>query len=169
MKFKKSHLTLAELGRIFGVSDKEVGKRLTEFRLRSPRGYPQDASYVMFLKPQTWGQPHVWKSERTVEVLMLNGWTPVVPPPVDLVRPAPLDGPFTINCHKDGLYEIVGQGGAVAWASGEQNAHQICRFLNTGHRLGVLQPTKPEKQPEPESSEESAPAETKGFVIYGVQ
>ncbi|MEI8381655.1 MAG: hypothetical protein WCJ09_16115 [Planctomycetota bacterium] len=165
MKFKSEHLTLAELGRVFGVSEKNVGKWLTELRLRSPRGYPMDASYVKFLKPQTWGQAHVWIAERTVEVLMMNGWNPVMPPPPDLVEPAPLDGPFIIKACPNGLHEVVGQKGAVAWVSGDRNAHQVCRLLNAGHRLGVLDRPQPEQLPETQPAKRSAPFETAEFII----
>lgn len=165
MKFKNEHLTLAELGRVFGVEEKEISKWLIELRLRSPRGYPMDASYVKLLKPQTWGQAHVWIAERTVEVLMMNGWNPVVPPPADLVEPAPLDGPFAIKACPNGLHEITGQMGAVAWVSGDRNAHQVCRLLNAGHRLGVLDRPQPELLQETQPAERSAPVESAEFII----
>lgn len=165
MKFKNEHLTLAELGRVFGVGEKDVGKWLIELRLRSPRGFPMDASYVKLLKPQTWGQAHVWIADRTVEVLMMNGRNPVVPPPADLVEAAPLDGPFRINAHTCGLHEVVGQRGAVAWVSGDRNAHQVCRLLNAGHRLGVLDRPQPEQLPETLPAEKSGPIETAAFII----
>lgn len=165
MKFKTEHLTLAELGRVFGVGEKEVGKWLIELRLRSPRGFPMDASYVKFLKPQTWGQAHVWIAERTVEVLIMNGRNPVVPPPADLVEPAPLDGPFRIKAHTNGLHEVVGQMGAVAWVSCDRNAHQVCRLLNVGHRLGVLNRPQPDQLQETPPAKRSAPIETAAFII----
>lgn len=165
MKFKNEHLTLAELGRVFGVEEKEVGRWLIELRLRSPRGYPMDASYVKLLKPQTWGQAHVWIAERAVEVLMMNGWNPVVPPPADLVEPAPLDGPFTIKACHNGLHEIMGQKGAVAWVSGDRNAHQVCRLLNAGHRVGVLDSPQPKQRLETQPAERSGPVETAEFII----
>lgn len=165
MRFKSEHLTLAELGRIFGVEEKEVGKWLIELRLRSPRGYPMDASYVKLLKPQTWGQAHVWIAERTVEVLMMNGRNPVVPPPADLVEPAPLDGPFVIRACPNGLHEIVGLKGAVAWVSGDRNAHQVCRLLNAGHRVGVLDRPQPEQLRETLPATRSEPIESAEFII----
>lgn len=160
MRFKSEHLTLAELGRVFGVEEKEISKWLIELRLRSRRGYPMDASYVKLLKPQTWGQAHVWIAERTVEVLIMNGRNPVVPPPADLVEPAPLDGPFIIKACPNGLHEIIGQKGAVAWVSGDRNAHQVCRLLNAGHRLGVLDRPQLEQLPEMQPAEGSGPIET---------
>ena len=163
MKFKKEHLTLAELGRVFGVGEKVIAKWLVELKLRSPKGYVLDSSYVSFLKPMTWGQAHVWVAERTVEVLVMNGRNPVVPPPADLVEPAPLDGPFAIKARPSGLHEIVGQKGAVAWVSGDRNAHHVCRLLNVGHRLGVFD----RPQPNPLPAEEPASTEAGGFVIVG--
>lgn len=165
MKFKSEHLTLAELGRVFGVEEKEVGKWLVELRLRSPRGFPMDASYVKLLKPETWGQAHVWIAERTVEVLMMNGRNPVVPPPADLVEPAPLDGPFVIRACPNGLLEIMGQKGAVAWVSGDRNAHQVCWLLNAGHRVGVLDRPQPKQRLETQPAEGSASFESAEFII----
>jgi hypothetical protein len=57
--------------------------------------------------------------------------------------------------------QVVGQRGAVASVSGDRNAHQVCRLLNVGHRLGVLNRPQPEQLP----AEKSGPLETAAFII----
>jgi hypothetical protein len=168
MQFTKEHLTLAELGRVFGVDQKQVGQWLIAAGLRTAKGHPSPKAYrydlISMADPGGWGWKHVWHADRTVEALVEMGRTPVLPPPKDLVKSLRLDGPFTVRAKADGFFEIVGGDDMVAvWVSGDWNARQVCRLLNTGHRLGVFKRPQPETPPAPEP----APTVTDGFVICG--
>lgn len=142
MNFNKTHLTLAELGRLFNKSAKEVGCRLKELGLRTSAGKPSDAAFTQKLigyeNPGTWGWTHVWNAERTVERLVDERWTLVVPPPQDLVIPPVPIGPFTVR-HRNNGSEVVGADGeACVWLLDRTSAHNVCNCMNAGHRLGVF-------------------------------
>ena len=174
MKFKKTYLTLDELGRLFGVSQKTVGKWLEKLGLRTSKGKPSlvafSQNWVSFVQNRNTDDRHVWNAERTVAVFIENGMKSVVPPPTDLIVTSHLDGPFTIRTNSGSPNEIVGSNGEVAvWVSGDANARIVCRLLNVGHRLGVIESPKPEQQSENNPTEPDTPSENMGFVIYGVR
>jgi len=169
MQFTKEHLTLKELGRAFGVTKKEIGQWLMAAGLTTAKGKPSPAAYshelISVLDPGGWGWQYIWHGQRTVEALVKVGRKPLVPPPKDLAVTPSLDGPFTAKAMSDDFFEIVGADDmAVVWVSGEWNAHQVCRLLNTGHRLGVFERPLPEARP---PAIEPAPTVTDGFVICG--
>ena len=166
MRFKKEFLTLSELGRVFGVGKQAVGKWLNQIGLRTHNGHPSHAAYAQDLVGFFWGEKHVWHGERTVAVLIESGWRSVVPPPQDLVETAKLEGPFRVRASANSAHEILGANGDVAvWVSGDRNAHHVCRLLNAGHRLGVLDRPPTELPPAEEPAGEVS-AEEHGFVIY---
>jgi len=99
-----------------------------------------------------------------------NGAKLVVPPPTELFAASHLDGPFKIRTNSDSPHEIVGTNGEVeVWVAGDLNAQIVCRLLNVGHRLGVLQRPQSEQTPEPMPAEEPALIETDGFIILGAR
>lgn len=174
MKFTKQFLTLAELGRVFGVSEKMVGKWLTDMNLRTSKGKPSftahSEDWVTFVRSQSPNDKYVWRSKRTVAALVANGAKPVMPPPADLFTASDLDGPFKIRTNSDSHHEVVGANGEVeVWVAGDRNAQIVCQLLNVGHRLDVFQRPQSEQTPTLEPPEEPAPTVTDGFVIYGVR
>lgn len=174
MKLKNPYLTLAELGRVFGVSEAVIARRLTDINLRTSKGKPSFTAFsekwVTSAHSQSSNDKYVWHGQRTAAALVENGAKPVVPPPTDLFAASHLDGPFKIRTNSDSPHEIVDANGEVeVWVSGDLNAQIVCRLLNVGHRLGVLQRPPPEQQPEPMPVEEPALIETDGFIICGAR
>lgn len=171
MKFKKPHLTLAELGRVFGISEAMIARRLTNMNLRTSKGKPSFKAFSekwVTSAPKDSNDKHVWHGHRTVAALVEEGLKPVVPPPTDLFTASHLDGPFKIRTNTDSPHEIVGANGEVeVWVTGELNAQIVCKLLNVGHRLRVLQGPQPEETPEPEPVEEPAHNVTDDFIILG--
>lgn len=174
MKFKKPHLTLAELGRVFGISEAKIAKQLTDMNLRTSKGKPSfkafSEKWVKSINSQDSNDKYVWHGQRTVAALVEDGKKPVVPPPTELFAPSNLDGPFKIRTNSDSPHEIVGANGEVeVWVAGDLNAQIVCKLLNVGHRLGVLQRPQSEQTPEPEPVEAPAHIETDGFIIIGAR
>lgn len=174
MKFTKQYLTLAELGRVFGISEAMIARRLTDLNLRTSNGKPSFTAFserwVTSGHSQSSNDKHVWHGQRTVAALVENGAKPVVPPPTELFAASHLDGPFRIRTNTDSPHEIVGANGEVeVWVSGDLNAQIVCQLLNAGHRLGVLQRRQSKQTPEPEPAEEPALIETDGFIIIGAR
>lgn len=174
MKFKKPYLTLAELGQVFGVSEAKIVRRLTNMNLRTSRGKPSfkafSEKWVTSTHAQSSNDKYVWHGQRTVAALVEDGATIAVPPPMDLFAASNLEGPFKIRSNSDSPHEIVGANGEVeVWVAGDLNAQIVCKLLNVGHRLGVLQRPQSEQtpEPEPEPVEEPAHIETDGFIIIG--
>jgi len=177
MKFKKQYLTLTELGRVFGVVEREIGKRLINIGLRTLKRKPTFTAFheglatssPNYSRSQDLDDRYVWHSTRVVAALIENGSVPAIPPPANLLTTPILDGPFIVRSNTDALHEIVGESGSVAvWVAGDRNAQIVCQLLNVGHRLGVIKCPQPEQQPETLPAEESVSTEKSGFVIYGL-
>ena len=171
MKFKKSHLTLAELGRVFGLSEARIAKSLTNMNLRTSKGKPSfkafSEKWVTSNPAQSSNEKYVWHGQRTVAALVEDGSTIAVPPPMDLFAASNLDGPFKIRTNTNSPHEIVGANGEVeVWVAGDVNAQIVCKLLNVGHRLGVIQrPQSEQTPPEPEPVAQPAHNYTAGFII----
>jgi hypothetical protein len=172
MKFKKQYLTLAELGRVFGISEAMMARRLTNMNLRTSKGKPSFKAFSekWVAQSQTSNDKYVWHGQRTVAALVEDGMKPVVPPPTELFMPSNLEGPFKVRTNADSPHEIVGANGEVeVWVAGDLNAQIVCRLLNVGHRLRVFQRSQSEQTPEPEPVEEPTHNVTDDFIILGAQ
>lgn len=168
MNFKKENLTLAELGRVFGVSAKEVGRWLSESGLRTARGNPTylacDEGFSEHRSNGSWGGNWVWHAERTVATLIEDGHRPASPPPGDLFAPSRLKGPFTCRTTESGTYEIIGEDGMpVVWTLGKGNAETLAKLMSLADQHGIFERAAASK-PKPEPVTE--PVEKEGFVIY---
>lgn len=147
MMFKQQFMNLTDIGRLFGKTTREVGKRLQEIGLRTAKGKPSDAAYrrdlIEVKNPGTWGWTYVWHAQRTSQQLIERGWKPIVPPPIDLVIPITPIGPFTVQSSA-GQFQILGADGeACVWMLDQITADKVCRVMNVGHRLGVFCPSVP--------------------------
>lgn len=143
MKFKFPTLTQTQIGKLFGVTSHKIGRWLQNIGLRSDDGRPtrqaHQEGYCEQVPSRGQGYYWVWRSEKTVEALVREGHQPVSPPPLDLVEPPALAGPFTRRDGEGGVTEIVGSdGGVVVVVLGERNAGWMLRLLNTAHQYGVM-------------------------------
>ncbi len=141
--YKYRLMTLTQLGSLFGTTSHQVGKWLVQIGLRTTNGKPsQEAFKGKFCETTpSHGQGYhwAWVVDRTVAALERAGHQRVSPPPLDLVEPPPLLGPFQARTSEKGQTEIVGADGHVSViVSGERNAKIVVGLLNLAHRVGKL-------------------------------
>jgi hypothetical protein len=143
MKFRFEHLTLTQLGEVFGVSSHQIGNWLVTLGLRSDQKRPSREAfaggYVTTAPSRGQGYNYVWHAEKTVKALVDAGRPVAVPPGCALLAPCVLHGPFVCRPHAAIGSEIVNGDGTVAvWVTGEENAAFLCRVLNAADRHGVV-------------------------------
>ena len=144
MKFRNEHMTLTQIGEVFGVSNQQVGKWLVKLGLRTPALKPSteafSGGYVTPAPSRGQGYVYIWHSEKTVGRLVAAGHRVAAKPCSELLVPPPLCGPFECQPDPDFGHRLVGAGGQVAvWVSGEENARVVCWLLNLADRNGKLQ------------------------------
>jgi hypothetical protein len=97
-KFRYPRFTLTQLGELYGVTNQQVGKWLASAGLRDDRGKPtrlaHDGGYCEQAPSRNDMYVWAWRPERVVPVLEKLGHRMLSMPPVDLVEPPPLAGPF---------------------------------------------------------------------------
>ncbi len=147
--FKYEHVNLTQLGSLFGVSSHKAGEWLVQVGLRTDRKKPSrtafEGKYVTTGPSRGEGTyAWVWHTEKTVKALEEAGHKRVNPPPLDLVVPPALNGPFTQRLTDSGMTEIVGGDGTVTtFVLGDENARTVCDLLNVAHRLGKIKTAPP--------------------------
>jgi hypothetical protein len=149
IKHKYKLMTQTQIGSLFGTTSHQIGKWLIEIGLRTEGGKPShkafEGEYCDTAPSHGQGYHYVWVVEKTVAALERAGHQRVDPPPLDLVEPPPLMGPFSERVCADGRVEILGSDGSMSlMVLGEQNAGFVLRLLNLAHShgmLGVPEPT----------------------------
>lgn len=136
-------LTQTQVGSLFGVSSHVIGRWLIEIGLRTLKGRPTAAAhqggYCGPAPSHGNGYHWAWHSEKTVAALEVAGHRRISPPPLDLVEPPSLLGPFAARTCEDGRIEVVsGDGSVGVIVVGERNAKTVVRLLNLAHRFGKL-------------------------------
>lgn len=147
--FKKEYFKLKELGQVFGTTNQEVGLWLKELGYRSEgEQRPTSKAFDEGLVGEVAYEGHyqwLWHAERSTKVLEDAGHYRIINPPVHLVAPPTLVGPFSVRKIGDGTFQIVSSNGAVAAiVSGEFNAKQLKKVMEAGFRLGMFSNTKSE-------------------------
>lgn len=142
--YKYEFMTLTQLGQLFGVSSHQLGRWLVDIGLRNEKKRPSqkafDGDYCKAGPSRGDGYNWIWHTEKTVEALSQAGHRMVSPPPLDLVEPPTLKGPFTQRPRSDGITDVVGgDGRAAVWCSGDDNAVVVVRLLNYAHERGVIE------------------------------
>jgi len=145
-------MTQGQIGQLFGVSSHQIGRWLQEVGLRTEEGKPSRAAhegkFCDTAPSRGQGYCWAWRPAKTVPALEQAGHRRVFPPPLDLVEPPTLNGPFTQRRGENGTTEIVNGDGSVAtFVLGEENATLVCTFLNVAHRLGKVGTTSPAGEP----------------------
>lgn len=152
MRYKFPLMSQTQIGKLFRGTSHQVGRWLQEAGLRNEDGRPTrqalQEGYCEQAPSRGQGYYWAWRPEKTVETLVRAGHRPVSPPPVELVEPSPLAGPFTRRAASEGTTEIVNGDGSVSIVvTGDTNAEWLCRMLNVAHGHGL--------RPEPSAGTES--------------
>jgi hypothetical protein len=141
--YKFKHMTLTQLGGLFGVTSHEVGKWLVEIGLRTPQKRPSREAfaggYVEQGPSRNQGYNWCWDSAKTVEALEAAGHRRIPNPPPGLVDPPLLNGPFRSRPNDSSGFDIVNGDGSVAVVvTGEKNAIFLARLLNLADGSGYI-------------------------------
>ncbi len=141
--YKYRLMTLTQLGSLFGTTSHQVGKWLVEIGLRTTKGKPSPKAFDGKLceTAPSHGQAYqwAWVVDKVVPTLELAGHRRINPPPLELVDPPSLTGPFSEKKCDDGRIEIVGGDGEVSViVVGSRNAKLVVSLLNLAHRYGKL-------------------------------
>ena len=146
MKFRYEHMTLTQIGQIFGTSSHEIGKWLTEIGLRYESNFGKKPSrraftegYVVSVSSRGEGYLWAWHAQKTVAALQDAGHQVKIQPGHELLAPCFLNGPFECRPSPSIGFEIVNGDGSVAVnAVGEKNALFVTRLLNLADQSGFL-------------------------------
>ena len=81
----------------------------------------------------------VWNSEKTVKALEQAGHRRIYNPPLGLVDPPALNGPFAREVNTQNGFDIISGDGTVAIVVvGVRNAECLMELLNLADKYGVL-------------------------------
>ncbi len=146
MRFKYEHMTLSQIGEVFGASSHQVGRWLTQIGLRyeskQGRKPSRDAyagGYVKDVPSRGQGYIWAWHTEKTAKALEDAGHKIAIQPGHELLAPCRLNGPFEYRPNAQFGHEIVNGDGTVAiCVSGEQNAQFLTNLLNIADKHGVV-------------------------------
>ncbi len=141
--FRFKHMTLTQIGELFGATSHQVGKWLVEIGLRTPNKRPSQEAfaggYVEQGPSRNQGYNWCWHSEKTVKALEVAGHRRIPNPPPGLVDPAILNGPFRTRPNSTNSIDIVNGDGSVAVvATGERNAIFVTKLLNLADQHQVV-------------------------------
>lgn len=140
-KFKYPRMTQTQLGQLFGVTNQQVGKWMASAGLRDDQGRPtrmaHDGGYCDTAPTRNNGYHYVWRPERVVPVLEQHGHKMLPMPPLNLVEPPPLSGPFGLRTDGNCFTEITNADGTVAaLVPGRSQAEKLVYVMNLAHQHG---------------------------------
>ncbi len=143
MKFRFAHMSLTQLGELFGVTSHKIGKWLKDLDLRDEESLPTKKAHEgRYCKQTSAGEKctlWVWETEKTVAVLKKEGHPMLLDPPRDLVSPAILNGPFTVRATANSICVIENADGSdCVRVNNSMTAEVIVRLLNAAHKSGHL-------------------------------
>ena len=130
------YLNLTQLGEIFGVSGKKLGRILVEIGLRTkgkePSKRASEKGFVRWVDDENCGGFYAWHGEKTIAALEAAGYRRV-----DTVKPdVSLVGPFKVQA-EGGRYEIITALSEVCfWAADQNAANRLVVLLNLADRYG---------------------------------
>jgi hypothetical protein len=136
-------MTLTQIGQLFGETNQMVGKWLASAGLRDDRGKPtrqaHDGGFCETAPSRNDGFFWSWRPEKVVPVLETLGHRMLSMPPVDLVEPPPLSGPFGVRTDANGFTEVTNADGTVAaLVPGRPQAEKLVAVMNLAHKHGKL-------------------------------
>lgn len=132
-------VSITQLGKIFGVGRKVMGKWLANVGLRTADLDPSDeamhAGLCKFIRENDIVFV-VWHRNKTIEVLKEAGYIPVYELPQTLLGDT-LNGPFVVNQSSEDGYQVVNGDGTVStWIRGEKSANDLGRLMNFAYGQG---------------------------------
>lgn len=138
-KFRYPRMTLTQLGELYGVTNQQVGKWLASAGLRDDRGKPthhaHDGGYCEQAPSHDGKYVWAWRPEKVVPVLEKLGHKMLAMPPVELVDPPPLAGPFGLRTDANGFTEVSNADGTlVALVPGRPQAEKLVGVMNLAHK-----------------------------------
>lgn len=140
--FRFEYMSQTELGELFGVTSHVIGKWLAAIGLRenkTPSTAAIEAKMVTLVPARNEHYNWVWHSDRTVAALEKAGHRRIYNPPLHLVAPVKLNGPFTKRGNNQNGYDIVNGDGFVAIVvSGQNTAELLVKLLNLAGEKGVI-------------------------------
>ena len=143
MTYTFKHMTLTQLGQLFGVSSHNVGKWLKSLGLRDEEGLPtkkaHDGRYCKQTLAGDKGTLWVWESEKTVAALKEAGQPMLLNPSTSLVSPAILNGPFSVRTTATSICVIENEDGSdCIRVNNSMTADVVLRILNAAHKCGYV-------------------------------
>jgi hypothetical protein len=146
MKFRYEHMSLTQIGEVFGTTSHQVGRWLAKIGLRyqSKHGWKpsREAHAGGFVKDVgTGGLNYIWAwhTERTIKALEDAGHKVVIQPGHELLAPCRLNGPFQCRPNPQFGHEVVNGDGSVAvCVTGEENARFVTSLLNLADKHGIV-------------------------------
>jgi len=128
------HLTITQLGDVFGVTRNVMGQYLVEIglRVREDRGlYPStkaiERGYCKATEDQHGISFVVWHRLKTIKALEAAGYEQIRSKPA----PTKLDGPFSVEANGESGFTInCGDGATAIWVFGQDNARTVAAALN---------------------------------------
>ena len=143
MTYRFAHMSLTQLGELFGVSNQIIGKWLKGLGLRDEEGLPTKKAHEgRFCKQAIAGEKGtlwVWQSEKAVAALKKDGHPLLLNPPQDLISPAILNGPFTVRTTANSICVIENADGSdCIWVNNKMTADVVVRLLNAAHKSGHI-------------------------------
>ncbi len=137
---EKMWLSLWELGQVFGVGVRVVGRWLEARNLVDRRNSPTSeaiSSLCCDLKPD-WQGIHRWHwNRKLIEELERDGH--IRPDRPVLKQRLDLHGPFVARLTQEDAYEMVGgDGRALVRVTGQENAAFVLKLLNMAHKCGQV-------------------------------
>jgi hypothetical protein len=123
---------------------RQIGKWLVEIGLRTPENRPSCTAFEGEFASQGpsrgSGYNWCWASAQTVSALEQAGHRRIPNPPLWLVDPPRLCGPFERRANDKNGYDVVNADGSVSIvASGGGNVEFLVKLLNIAHRNGVVE------------------------------
>src|SRR5688572_198646 len=117
MKFLYRLLSQSQLGELFGVSSHKIGDWLVQCGLRNeqskkPTPKAHQEQYCDTAPSRNGQYCWAWNAEKTVAALVDAGHRLVPNPPQELIEPAQLHGPFSIQKVADGTAAVVNGNGS---------------------------------------------------------
>ena len=145
-----------QLGVLFGASSHDIGRWLIEAGYRTPDKRPSDTAFMCGMcKNVAAGEGFhwAWHAHRTVAALQEEGHALIPHPPIHLVAPAAMQGPFSVKKIHDSEFAVANADESVAvWANTEANATAVARILSVAEKTGVIDRLLHRSTPEPSHS-----------------
>lgn len=142
-RFKYPRMTLTQIGKLFGETNQKVGKRLVLAGLRDdhckPTRLAHDGGFCETAPSRNDMYIWSWRPEKVVPVLERHGYKLLPIPPLELVEPPPLAGPFGLRTDANGFTEVTSADSTVAaLVPGRPQAEKLVAVMNVAHKFGHL-------------------------------